>query len=271
MAFVVGDITIGKFDVILPFGAKAEVYHARYNHKGHCGIDLACPTQTPILAGAGGSVIEAFFDSGAYGYVIKILHQGYLTTYAHLNDIAVKVGDLVVTGQLIGHSNNTGLSDTPHLHFGVAPANEQGQKLLQDNGYGGYIDPQGLQVEWVVKNLSEPVYPQKNIDAQINISSSELSTKEINANNYSTILQFARGNGLDDFLSTENQQLTDLDVNGGQKLNMWISELLVQLRDLPEPAQKEVKTQKKTSFLSRFSSGVRNYIFTQKASGESHN
>lgn len=265
MPYQIGDVTIGHFDRLKEFGVMRDIYHARYNLEGHNGVDFACPNQTPVLSGAPGKVIEAQFDSNAYGNVIKILHSSFLTTYAHLNDIAVKTGDTVVSGQLIGHSNSTGLSDNiPHLHFGVAPCDENGNKLLKDNGYGGYIDPIGPEVEWVIKNLTEPVYPSKVIDPALSISSSELSTKEINNNNYITIMQFARGNGLDDFLNTENEQLADLDVNGGQKVNMWISELLLKLRDAPKQPQISESPVKKGRFLGSVSRAIRNYIFIQK-------
>ncbi len=54
-----------------------------------------------------------------YGKVIVINHtNGNNSLYAHLSDIRVNKGDLVVAGQFIGLSGETGLCDGPHLHFG---------------------------------------------------------------------------------------------------------------------------------------------------------
>jgi murein DD-endopeptidase MepM/ murein hydrolase activator NlpD len=83
------------------------------------GIDVAAPTGRPITAAKSGTVILAGW-SGGYGNMVVIDHGGGLSTaYAHQSRIAVKVGDPVTQGALIGFIGSTGHSTGPHLHFEV--------------------------------------------------------------------------------------------------------------------------------------------------------
>ncbi len=85
----------------------------------HTGIDLAAPIGTPVYASDGGKVIFAGWE-GAYGYLIKIVHDNeYTTYYGHLSKMSVKSGQRVAKGELIGNVGNTGRSTGPHLHFEV--------------------------------------------------------------------------------------------------------------------------------------------------------
>ena len=55
-----------------------------------------------------------------YGNCIVINHGfGYVTRYAHLSKIDVKVGQKVVRGETIGKVGSTGKSTGPHLHYEV--------------------------------------------------------------------------------------------------------------------------------------------------------
>jgi murein DD-endopeptidase MepM/ murein hydrolase activator NlpD len=55
-----------------------------------------------------------------YGNLILIRHpDGYVTLYAHLNNIGVSYGDYVARGQRIGSVGSTGRSTGPHLHFEI--------------------------------------------------------------------------------------------------------------------------------------------------------
>ena len=91
------------------------------NRKHHNGIDIANSTGTPIRAAAAGTVIHASSGwNGGYGTSVKIKHSnGYVTHYAHLSSISVKVGQKVSAGQTIGAMGSTGSSTGPHLHFEV--------------------------------------------------------------------------------------------------------------------------------------------------------
>ena len=85
----------------------------------HTGLDFAAPVGTPILAAAGGRVIEAGPD-GAYGQSMQVDHgNGLVTRYAHTSQFLVQPGELVRRGQPIARVGNTGRSTGPHLHFEV--------------------------------------------------------------------------------------------------------------------------------------------------------
>ncbi len=96
----------------------------------HYGIDFAVPQGTEIYAADGGVVLEAYTaeqtagtTSWSYGTFVLIQHvsdNGNVnrrTIYAHLSKLAVKAGDTVLQGQIIGYSGATGNVTGPHLHF----------------------------------------------------------------------------------------------------------------------------------------------------------
>jgi murein DD-endopeptidase MepM/ murein hydrolase activator NlpD len=85
----------------------------------HSGIDISTPLGTKILAPADGVVVTAA-EKGAYGNSIIIDHgHGMVTRYGHLAGFAVRPGQRVKRGDLIGHVGNTGRSQAPHLHYEV--------------------------------------------------------------------------------------------------------------------------------------------------------
>lgn len=85
----------------------------------HPGIDMACPTGTPIFAALGGKVLQAGF-SRIYGNYIIIDHgNGYQTLYGHMSKKISSTGDYVQQGQKIGLVGSTGYSTGPHLHWTV--------------------------------------------------------------------------------------------------------------------------------------------------------
>ncbi len=95
----------------------------------HRGFDFMADKGDPIYATADGKVIMARMTMGGFGNQIMIDHQnGYKTRYAHLqrgNAFAVKEGELVKRGQLIGYMGNTGRSAGNHLHYEVLKNGKQ--------------------------------------------------------------------------------------------------------------------------------------------------
>ncbi|MCI5581448.1 MAG: M23 family metallopeptidase [Phocaeicola plebeius] len=87
--------------------------------KFHAGMDFSAFTGTPVYATGNGVVRKAGWE-GLYGNCIEIDHGfGYLTRYAHLQKIEVRMGQKVVRGQTIGRVGSTGKSTGPHLHYEV--------------------------------------------------------------------------------------------------------------------------------------------------------
>ena len=85
----------------------------------HDGTDFPAPIGTPILATANGIVIKAGWG-GDYGNMVEVRHpNGYVTRYAHAQELSVQVGQAVKKSQVIGKSGSTGRSTGPHLHYEV--------------------------------------------------------------------------------------------------------------------------------------------------------
>jgi murein DD-endopeptidase MepM/ murein hydrolase activator NlpD len=88
--------------------------------KMHPGIDFAASIGTPIYATADGTVEQVSVKFSGYGKMVEIDHGfGYRTRYAHMHGFAVRSGQSVKRGDLIGYVGNTGMSTAPHLHYEV--------------------------------------------------------------------------------------------------------------------------------------------------------
>lgn len=105
---------------------RAYSFHGQIiDHETHLGYDLAVVRHTPVKAANAGRVIWAKYF-GIYGNCILLDHgYGLMSLYAHLNDFEVKAGDQVAKGQLIAHSDSTGLAGGDHLHFSMLLNGEQ--------------------------------------------------------------------------------------------------------------------------------------------------
>ena len=89
------------------------------SYEVHQAIDFAAPTGTPIYAAAAGIVRKSGVGTG-YGYMVHIDHKqlgAYSSLYAHMSKRAVRTGEYVQQGQLIGYVGDTGRSTGPHLHI----------------------------------------------------------------------------------------------------------------------------------------------------------
>ena len=106
------------------FGAR---YHPiRQRVVFHEGVDLAGPAGQAVYATGDGVVESAEVNFSGYGNVIVIDHGfGYKTRYAHLKEIRVTAGQVVIRGDKIGLLGSSGLSTGPHLHYEVIYRGEQ--------------------------------------------------------------------------------------------------------------------------------------------------
>ncbi len=85
--------------------------------KAHLGTDYGAPTGTPILATGRGVVIASRYTRFNGNYV-KIKHNNvYTTQYLHMSRRAVKAGQHVAQGQIIGYVGMTGLATGPHVCY----------------------------------------------------------------------------------------------------------------------------------------------------------
>ena len=100
------------------YGVRSDPFKGRAAM--HAGIDLAGPIGTPIYATADGTVVDAGFNSGGYGNLVKLDHgRGIETRYGHMSAILVRAGQRVTRGQVIGRMGSTGRSTGSHLHYEV--------------------------------------------------------------------------------------------------------------------------------------------------------
>src|SRR5437763_6929645 len=93
------------------FGPRGERFHA--------GLDLLAPFGTAVIAAAPGRVAWAGRRDG-WGKLVTVAHgHGVRTMYAHLSTVAVKVGQWVAGGTVVGRVGATGDATGPHLHYEV--------------------------------------------------------------------------------------------------------------------------------------------------------
>jgi murein DD-endopeptidase MepM/ murein hydrolase activator NlpD len=85
----------------------------------HQGLDFAGIRGSEVVAVASGAVTWSGSRTG-YGKLLEIDHgNGYITRYAHNDELLVKVGDRITAGQQIAKMGSTGRASSPHVHFEV--------------------------------------------------------------------------------------------------------------------------------------------------------
>lgn len=110
-------IASGDYSIASGFGYRRDPVYGVVRF--HEGIDLAAKSGTPVYASADGTVFSAE-SSGNEGNIVEIDHgHDYLTRYTHLGQIAVKEGEKVKRGTLLGRIGISGRSNGPHLHYEV--------------------------------------------------------------------------------------------------------------------------------------------------------
>lgn len=101
-----------------PMGSRnTGIPGASTNHKG---VDIGgVGYTTNVLATKAGVVITSKLSSSYGNYVVISHGPGNTTLYAHMSSRAVKEGDTVTQGQVIGVTGNTGISRGAHLHYEI--------------------------------------------------------------------------------------------------------------------------------------------------------
>jgi murein DD-endopeptidase MepM/ murein hydrolase activator NlpD len=84
------------------------------------GINIAAAQGTPIRAAESGVVVYAGNELRGFGNLILLQHaDGWMTTYAHADEIVVQRGEQVRRGQVIGKVGATGNVTSPQVHFEI--------------------------------------------------------------------------------------------------------------------------------------------------------
>ena len=100
-----------KGKVIAGFGPRPDGTH-------NDGVNVAVPQGTDVHAADAGTVAYAGSELKGYGNLVLLRHDnGWVTAYAHNDELLVKRGDRVKRGQLLGKAGKSGQVDQPQVHF----------------------------------------------------------------------------------------------------------------------------------------------------------
>ena len=99
------------------FGNRSDPFSGEQGY--HQGLDISTDKGNPVFATADG-VVEAASYSGDYGNLVVLQHDFDLTTrYGHLSGFAVKPGQKVKRGTVIGYVGATGRATGAHVHYEI--------------------------------------------------------------------------------------------------------------------------------------------------------
>ncbi|MCW8107502.1 peptidoglycan DD-metalloendopeptidase family protein [Alteromonas ponticola] len=96
---------------------KARFHPVQKRWKAHRGTDYVAAAGTPVMAAGDGKVVKAGYDRFNGNHVFIQHGEKYTTKYLHFKKNAVKVGDAVKQGQVVGYLGSTGMVTGAHLHY----------------------------------------------------------------------------------------------------------------------------------------------------------
>jgi len=100
-----------KGKIIASFGPRTDGTH-------NDGVNVAVPMGTEVHAAEAGTVAYAGSELKGYGNLVLIRHDnGWVTAYAHNEELLVKRGDRIKRGQVVAKAGKTGQVDQPQVHF----------------------------------------------------------------------------------------------------------------------------------------------------------
>lgn len=107
-----------KGEVINEFGPLAKGQHSD-------GVNIAAPRGTPVKAAENGVVAYVGNELKGFGNLLLIKHaDGWMTAYAHNDQLMVKKGETVRRGQQIATVGASGNVSSPQLHFEIRKGTE---------------------------------------------------------------------------------------------------------------------------------------------------
>ena len=122
------------------YGIRINPFHKRkYKHPG---IDFAAVRGTEVFASGAGKVIDinkSNLQAGSGNSIVIDHGHGFITSYAHLEEINVREGQWIKKGTIIGTVGNSGGSIAPHLHYEVIHKGEN-------------VDPMAYMIEGLSSN-----------------------------------------------------------------------------------------------------------------------
>lgn len=109
--------SVGKFrwpvrgSIVSGFGKRPDGTH-------NDGVNISVPLGADVVAADSGTVAYAGNELKGYGNLVLIRHDnGWVSAYAHTDQLLVKRGDAIKRGQVIAKAGKTGTVDEPQLHF----------------------------------------------------------------------------------------------------------------------------------------------------------
>lgn len=157
------------------YNLRRRIKHYGYKVRPHKGTDFAAGIGTPILSTASGTVTESRYKGGNGNYV-KVKHNAtYSTQYLHMKKRAVKRGDYVKQGDVIGYVGMTGSTAGPHVCYRfwkngsqVDPFREKlptadpiKEHLMDD--YFIHIEPLKRQIDSIPSRILETTLAQSDL------------------------------------------------------------------------------------------------------------
>lgn len=132
-----------------PYGWR--IHPIRKERVHHNGADYGSAIGTPVKAITKGRVIFAGpstikrpdGEPGGGGYIVRLRHkvngEWITSTYMHLRkeSITVRKGDIILEGEILALSGNTGDSTGPHLHFEI----QRGKNYIYTSNGTRYTEP----------------------------------------------------------------------------------------------------------------------------------
>jgi len=119
------------------FGWRTDPFTKK--RKRHWGMDFSAERGSPIYATGDGKISRADNRAAGFGNHVRIDHGfGYVSIYAHMDNISVRKGNRVKRGDIIGYVGSSGRSVAPHLHYEIT---KDGKKINPINFYHGNLSP----------------------------------------------------------------------------------------------------------------------------------
>ena len=114
----VPDATFGAMETYAGVPAVASRMDSIYGEYNR-GLDYDVPLGTPVKAPAAGTVLFSG-PLALSGTTVVIDHgQGLVSVFSHLAQAAVREGEWIEPGRVVGASGDTGVAAVPHLHWAV--------------------------------------------------------------------------------------------------------------------------------------------------------